>query len=149
MMDSNCWLGYNYYKFDPNPQNENGKLFQNFLERNESLSVLNLHPLCQGVITRSRTVMNKTEKSCLDFMIVCDKMLPFFEKMVIDEKKEFSLSNFIGKTSKKAATTSDHNLMMAEFSLKYSKNKNEERQTRFNFNDEEGMKMNRNITSRK
>ena len=149
MMDSNCWLGFNYFKSDPNPQNENSKLFQNFLDRNESLSVLNLHPSCEGVITRSRIVMDKTEKSCLDFLLVCDKMLPFFERMVIDEKKELALSNFRGKTPKKAAKTSDHNVIIAEFGLKYSKNKTEETETKFNFNDEEGMKLYRQMTSRK
>ena len=36
-MDANSWLGNNYFNLDPNPQNENGKMFMNFLERNENI----------------------------------------------------------------------------------------------------------------
>ena len=148
-MYSNSWLGNNYFNLDPNPQNENGKMFMNFLERNENISVLNMHPKCEGSITRSRMVGNNFEESVLDYILVCNKMLPFFDKMVVDEKKVLSLTNFRGKNIRNKAKVSDHNVIMMEFSLKFS-NKviNDQRTTKFNFNDEEGMLKYKQITSK-
>ena len=148
-MDSNSWLGNNYFNLDPNPQNENRKMFMNFLERNENISVLNMHPKCEGSITRSRKVGNNFEESVLDYILVCDKMLPFFDKMVVDEKKVLSLTNLRGKNISEKAKVSDHNVIMTEFSLKFSnKVVNDQRTTKFNFNDEEGMLKYKQITSK-
>ena len=148
-MDSNSWLGNNCFNLDPNPQNENGKMFMNFLERNENISVLNMHHKCEGSITRSRKVGNTFEESVLDYILVCDKMLPFFDKMVVDEKKVLSLTNFRGKNISEKAKVSDHNVIMMEFSLKFSNTvANDQRTTKFNFNDEEGSLKYKQITSK-
>ena len=40
-MDANFWLGKSYIKEDLPDQNDNGKLFQVFLERNPHLNILN------------------------------------------------------------------------------------------------------------
>ena len=87
MFDANSWLGYDYLCSDPNPQNENGKIFEDFLERNKNMTLLNSHPSCQGFITRSRIVKNKEEWSIIDFILICDKILPYFQNMMIDEEK--------------------------------------------------------------
>ena len=52
--DGNLWAGSQIIPGDPRPQNKNGKLFQEFLERNPHLSVVNALPQCEGLITRSR-----------------------------------------------------------------------------------------------
>ena len=52
--DGNLWAGSEIIPGDVRPQNKNGRLFQQFLERNKNLTVVNSLPLCQGVITRSK-----------------------------------------------------------------------------------------------
>ena len=49
--DGNLWAGSGIIPNDPRPQNRNGKLFQQFLERNPHLTVVNSLPICEGLIT--------------------------------------------------------------------------------------------------
>ena len=93
-MDGNVHGGPELVKNDPNSQNINGKLFEQFLTRNSSLIVANNTNMCQGKITRIRNLKNKTENAILDFLIINEKMLPFLKKMVIDEDRNFCLSNY-------------------------------------------------------
>ena len=66
-MDGNLHAGPNLIKHDPNKQNQNGKIFLEFLERNPQLTVVNTLNVCEGLITRSRKVEEKNEKAVLDF----------------------------------------------------------------------------------
>ena len=68
-IDANASLGPEWIKDDPNPQNTNGKLFANFLERNPALIVVNSLNICKGLITRCRKTIKKTEQSVLDFFL--------------------------------------------------------------------------------
>ena len=52
--DGNLWAGEDVILGDPRPQNRNGKLFQEFLNRHPHLTVVNTLPQCKGLITRSR-----------------------------------------------------------------------------------------------
>ena len=92
--DGNLWAGEQIIPGDPRSQNRNGKLFQQFLERHPHLTVVNSLPICEGLITRKRWNDGKLEESVLDFFVVCDKILPFAEKMVIDEDKVHVLKLF-------------------------------------------------------
>jgi uncharacterized protein YheU (UPF0270 family) len=65
--DGNLWAGPDIIPGDPRRQNNNGRLFQDFLTRNPNLSVVNALPLCEGLITRKRTKNGSEEKSVLDF----------------------------------------------------------------------------------
>ena len=87
-MDGNLHAGENFIKNDPNPQNQNGGLFLQFLQRNTSLVVVNSEDICEGVITRQRKVQFRVEKAVLDFFIVNDKLAPFLKKMIVDEKQK-------------------------------------------------------------
>lgn len=100
MMDANSWLGSDMMPNDPHPQNRNGKLFQNFLARNPNLTVLNANKLCQGAITRSRVVNGRLEKSIIDFVVICEKLISFFMKMTIDEVKLFFFNKFFIKKAR-------------------------------------------------
>ena len=64
--DGNLWAGSQIIPGDPRPQNKNGKLFQEFLERNPHLSVVNALPQCEGLITRSRM-----KNGVLDVRFLC------------------------------------------------------------------------------
>ena len=71
-MDGNLWAGSNIIEGDPDKQNQNGKIFQTLLERNQHLSVVNALKVCDGKITREKNTIKGTERRMLDFFIVCD-----------------------------------------------------------------------------
>ena len=56
--DLNAWLGSDHIPGDPNIQNDNGKLFHNFLRRHPELTIVNSLPLCRGLITRKQDLVN-------------------------------------------------------------------------------------------
>ena len=92
--DGNLWAGKEIIPGDPRKQNRNGKLFQEFLSRNPHLTVVNSLPICDGLITRRRQKDGVLEESVLDFFVVCNLILPYITKMVIDERKQFVLTNY-------------------------------------------------------
>ena len=93
-MDGNLWAGKDIIKNDPRPQNTNGRLFEQFLKRNPNLTVVNSLNLCEGLVTRRRSRNGKLEESILDYFVVCDQILPFVTRMVIDEDKNYILRNY-------------------------------------------------------
>ena len=106
--DGNLWAGEQIIPGDPRSQNRNGKLFQEFLERHPHLSVVNSLPECEGLITRSRIKNGIKEESILDFFVVCDQILPFIKKMVIDQDKKYILTNYQNVKRGGEAIDSDH-----------------------------------------
>ena len=110
-------------------KNRNGKLFIEFLERNPSLIVVNALDVCEGLITRKREVRlnagTKTEEAVLDFFVVNDLMLNFIKKMLIDEGREFCLSNLAQIRQNKRIIESDHNPLILDLDIQFSKRKPE------------------------
>ena len=106
--DGNLWAGPELIPGDPRQQNKNGKLFQEFLNRNPNLHVVNALPLCEGLITRSCVKENRVEKSVLDFFVVCTRVLPHITTMVIDEEKKFILTNYKNARNGAKAIDTDH-----------------------------------------
>ena len=134
--DGNLWAGEELVPGDPRPQNRNGKLFKEFLERHPHLCIVNSLPQCEGLITRRRIKDGKTEESILDFFVVCSKVLPFVTKMVIDESKKFVLTNYrkVGKTGK--SVDSDHFTEYLDLDIEIEKVRTE-RVEILNFKEEE------------
>ena len=122
-MDGNLYAGPELIKNDPNPQNNNGKLFMEFLTRNPNLIVANILSNCQGLITRQRKLENRTEKAILDFFVMNEKLRPFLSKMYIDEDREYCLSNFSQQKKNKCVKETDHNLMFSDFDISIPKRK--------------------------
>ena len=118
--DLNAWLGSDIIPGDPNIQNENGKLFNGFLKRHPQLNVVISLPVCQGLITRKRDLMSgKSEKSVIDFVVVCSCVLPYVTEMIIDEANQFITTNYTqAKTTKVKAINSDHNTQFVKVNLK-------------------------------
>ena len=143
LMDANAWLGKKIIKKDPHTQNKNGLMFESFLLRNSHLQLVNAMDICEGLITRSRTVENRSEQSIIDFVIVCDKLLPFTKKLLIDEKRIFSLSNYGGNSK---ITHSDHNSLVLDLDLRIEKPKIQ-RKIVFNYKDEKSLLKFKKITS--
>ena len=134
--DGNLWAGPNIIPGDPRSQNRNGKKFQDFLERHPHLSVVNSLPNCEGLITRCRSKDGKEEKSVLDFFVICDRLLPFLTKMVIDEDKRYILTNYQKVRRGGQATDSDHYTQFMDLNLKI-KNVKPERLYLYNFKSKE------------
>ena len=139
-MDGNLWGGSELIKNDPNSQNNNGLRFQQFLEKYPFLSVVNNSDLCTGNITRKRITIKNIEVSILDFFIVCDKLKPFVEKMIIDEDKMYALSNYRKVNGKCVKRDSDHNTLILYMKLEYFLKKPERIQY-FNFKNSECQKL--------
>ena len=118
-MDGNHHDGSALVKGDPNPR----KLFMEFLERNKSLTVVNTLNLCQGIITRRRELETRTEEAFLDFCIVNDKLRPFINKMIIDEARDFCLSNVDQVKKNERIIETDHNGLIVEFDILMEKQK--------------------------
>ena len=76
-MDGNFWAGPGLIRSDPNPQNQNGEFFEEFMKNNPSLYLINGTDLCDGDITRERVTEKRNERSILDFFLVCEKLKPF------------------------------------------------------------------------
>ena len=126
-MDGNLWAGENIIKGDLRVQNQNGKLFEQFLNIHPNISVINALPICEGKFTRITTTKSGTSKSILDFFLVCDKILPFVTKMKIDEKGETSLTKY-----KKGVVKADHNMLTLDIDLRFHPEKQHERLELFN-----------------
>ena len=53
----------------------------------------------------------------LDFFVVCDKVLPFVTKMIIDEEKKFVLTKYERIKRGKKASDSDHATEIMDINL--------------------------------
>ena len=78
--------------------------------------------------------------------MVCDRVLPFLTKMVIDEDKRYILTNYQAVRQKGKAIDSDHNTQYVDFDLRIESIK-PERQEIFDFKNEEGQKTFKRLTS--
>ena len=132
-MDGNLWAGNNIINGDPNQQNQNGKLFQEFLNLNPHLTVINALPICKGKITRKRHIIKDMKESILDFFLVCDQILPLVSKMIIDEKGEIALTKY----RRGNIVKSDHNMLILKIDLAFHKENKHERIEMFNLRNKE------------
>ena len=98
------------------------------------------------MITRSRIKEGKEEKSILDFFVVCTRVLPYVTKMVIDEKKEYVLTNYKPAKKGEKAKDSDHFTQFMDLSLKLTPLKPIRKEI-FNFQNEESLSTFKSITS--
>ena len=110
------------------------------LVERKGLHVVNAMDICQGSITRHRETKVGTEKAILDYIIVCDRLLPFVSEMVIDEQREDVLTKYATKKGTKTKVESDHNLLRCQFKIKYDKSKKKERIEIFKYKDQSGQK---------
>ena len=136
-LDSNCYAGSRIIPNDPNSQNKNGKYLSQFLERNQTLTIVNSLPLCDGIITRQRKTTLQDEKAILDLFIVCDKTLPYIKSMKVDEIGEFRLTNFHGFRKGQNITFSDHNMLSLKCQFDQKETK-PQRIEMFNFKNPDG-----------
>ena len=133
-LDANAKLGPKIIKNDPHFMSKNGKLMLDVIQR-QNLHIANSQNCCQGTITRERIFEDgKIERSVLDYVLLCSKMLHFLTKMKIDEERTYTLMRY--KNSKQIQ--SDHNLIFCDFSLQTQVVRRNRREI-FNFKSERGM----------
>ena len=134
-LDANAHLGPNIIKGDPNERNSNGTFFNDFLESNPAITVVNSLKLCEGLITRRRETTKGVEESVLDFFLVNEKMVQYLTKMKVDEEEQYALTNLAQKRKTKAAKKSDHRTLILELNIQFNKIKPDIKEY-FNFKSE-------------
>ena len=144
--DGNLWAGKDLIPGDPRPQNRNGKMFKDFLDRHPHLSIVNSLPLCEGLITRSRVRDGTLEESILDFFVVCSRVLPHVTKMVIDVDRNHILTNYQQARLGGKAIDTDHATEYMDLDIKVETEK-PERIEIYNFKDKDCQRKFRELTS--
>ena len=86
--------------------------------RHPHLTVLNSLPICKGLITRTRTLITgKVEKSVLDFFVVCSLVLTHITEMLVDEERNYAITNYTQIPKGGKAVDSDHMTTLAKIQL--------------------------------
>ena len=123
-VDANSKLGKTYIPNDPHEISPNGRVLADIIERH-ALIVANGSKRCTGLVTRQRSTTNRSEKSCIDLVLLSSDLNEEFKSLNIDESRKHVLTRI--SNTKKGATIkeSDHNVLLTELEcdLKPSKNK--------------------------
>ena len=131
-LDGNAKVGPEVIREDPNKMSNNGQIMLDILER-QNLEIANASDVCDGTITRERVAGEKTEKSVIDYIIVCEKMKSFLKKMKIDEQRAYVLGRYVKTKKGRKLITSDHNVLIGEFSIEFERKKRRIRKEFFQF----------------
>ena len=134
---SNALAGDLIIPEDPNPQNSNGKLLNQFPQYKPALTVVNFLKSCKGSITRHRKTTVGEESYVLDLFIVCQKMLPHVKHMKVDHEGQYWLTNFSTKRKTNKVTHSDHYPVMLILDMSF-REAVPQRTSLFNFKDPKG-----------
>ena len=145
-MDGNFKAGQEIIPGDPHSMNINGKFFKNFLSNNSHLTVVNSVDICTGLITRRRQTKQRLEESVLDVFVVCDKVMQYVTKMVVDEEKQFVLTNYNQVKGETIVKDSDHNTLVLHMEITYTTFK-PKRVEVFNFKHNEGQEAFKDVTT--
>ena len=137
-MDANAKVGRKIISADPNNVTDgNGQQMLDLIDRH-GLQLLNADQMCTGAITRCRVTTKNTEVAILDYVLVCQELYKYFEKMAIDEERNYTLTKFATTKGNKKKVLSDHNPMLVSFSIEYDKGKNQKvRREMFNLKNPE------------
>ena len=131
--DANAKVGNTEIKNDPHETSNNGKILLEMVRR-QNLTIGNSLDKCKGLITRERKTVEKTEKSVIDFIILCEDLKEYLEQIVIDDGRVHALTKY-GKNGK--ITVSDHNVMLGIFNLSFNRSAVKPRTEFFNFKDKD------------
>ena len=134
--------GKNIVMGDLKMQNQNGKLFEQFITKNPHLSVVNALNICEGKFTRVKSTKAGTCKTILDFFLVCDQILPHVTRMQIDEYGEHSMTRYRNNIVK-----ANHNMLSLEINLTYHSKKKHDRVEMFCLKDQYAQKSFKEYTS--
>ena len=117
-MDANGKLGNEIIKGDPNKISPNGRLLLDLINR-KSLVVVNASDKCYGVITRMKVKGKITEKSVIDYFIVCQNLYNLVISMLVDEDRKHILTRFYKRNGVVKIVESDHNVLILNISCQW------------------------------
>ena len=147
-LDANSKFGKEIIKEDPaEKMSENGKLLYEII-KSENLVLVNSTEKCEGTITRHRKTKKSTEKSVLDYFIVCRRLFEILKKMKIDEDRSMVLTKYATKKGEKVLIESDHNPLWCIFEVEWSSFIKSEKLTIFNFRDKESQEAFKNYNDK-
>ena len=69
--------------------------------------------------TMQRIAISSEEKYILDYLITCEMLHGYQEKMVIDAAQIFSLMKYTSAKGKQQIVKSDHNVVFASFDIQF------------------------------
>ena len=84
------------------------------------------------MITRKRKFQSKKEESVLDFCVINEKLRPYFKEMIIDEDRDFCLTNIAQIKKNGRLIESVHNSSFMDFDIQIGC-KYQQREEMFNF----------------
>ena len=86
--DFNCKVGSRINR-NTKEISKGGKLLIDLADKH-GLKILNESSVCKGLWTREKKVLNHTEKSVLDYVLIDEQDEELVESMIIDEEREFT-----------------------------------------------------------
>ena len=86
------------------------------------------------------------EESVPDVFVVCDKVMQYVTKMVVDEEKQFVLTNYNQVKGEIVVKGSNHNTLLLHMEIAYTTFK-PKRVEVFNFKQKENQELFKNITT--
>ena len=114
-MDSNSKLGPQYIEADPHSQTPNGRILAGIVDRHNLVVVNGISDKCEGLITRKRVTVDKTEQSIIDHVIISDDLKSLLVSLNIDEDREHVLEKVTKTKRGIVRTKSDHNVLISKF----------------------------------
>ena len=141
MGDLNSKLGNEYIENDPKEQTENGTILAGIMDRHALIVLNGLAEKCLGLITRKRHTENGgIEESVIDFVIVSPDLVQYVESVMIDDKRQFTLTKLIQTKKGIKKTESDHNPIVTKMNLKWDSTIKNKPNEMFNFKNKECQK---------
>ena len=108
--------------------------------------MVNALECCEGLFTRTRNRQGQVQNSIIDFFVVCKRVLPHVTQMVVDDKRQFTMTNFKGAKHGKKAVDSEHVMLLIIISLNISPQK-PQRLHLFDFKNLNGQKLFKKLTT--
>ena len=118
-LDANAKFGKEIINSDPHDISSNGRLLFSLVDR-MNLVIVNSTMKCFGTITRMKNLKNKTEKSVLDYFLVCQNFYLMINSMIIDEDRNHVLTKYTKKNSSYYKKESDHNPLILDISISWN-----------------------------
>ena len=131
--DANAKVGKSELANDPHDTSNNGRILLE-MTRRQNLTIGNTLSKCKGLITRERKTVDKTERSVIDFILICEDLKEYLEQITIDDERVHVLTKY---TKKGNIKVSDHNVMLGLFNLEFNRNIARPRKEFFNFKDKD------------
>ena len=131
-MDSNSKLGPQIIPNDPHHQSVNGKLLSGIIDRHGIIVANGVANKCVGLITKRRQTKDTLEESIIDQVLLSEDLKNELESLIVDEEGHNALLNITKTKGGVKKTISDHNPMVTNLNLKWSRKVSAERVEMYN-----------------